>query len=156
MHLEPPGCNHGKGVSLLLRHMRPSRLKHVFDGELGYVSCQMMASPDRGFSFTRALLGLATPELHLCGDPAAVPLLEHFCREMGDTLEVGTALTESLWYAFGMQLLWRTKDFLESVIQVLSEHNGSCCREALVTCWTCAVRQCLAGELFGVQALYES
>ncbi|GAQ77657.1 ATP-dependent RNA helicase [Klebsormidium nitens] len=49
---------------------------------------QMMASPDRGFAFTRALLGLATPELHVCGDPAAVPLVEQFCRETGDELQV--------------------------------------------------------------------
>jgi hypothetical protein len=90
------------------------------------VSRQMMASPDRGFSFTRALLGLASPELHLCGDPAAVPLLEHFCRETGDTLEVGNPLTESVWCAFGMRSLWRTKDFLESVIQVFSIMHTAC------------------------------
>nr|GFD59215.1 helicase, C-terminal [Tanacetum cinerariifolium] len=32
---------------------------------------QMIGCRTRGFSFTRALLGIAANELHLCGDPAA-------------------------------------------------------------------------------------
>ncbi|GAB4843349.1 RNA helicase [Ancistrocladus abbreviatus] len=49
---------------------------------------QMLGCRTRGFSFTRALLGLATDELHLCGDPAAVPLIQDILKVTGDTVKV--------------------------------------------------------------------
>ncbi|KAH8943386.1 hypothetical protein BDL97_13G049000 [Sphagnum fallax] len=49
---------------------------------------QMIACRDRGFSFTRALLGLAVDELHLCGDPAAVSIVDQILATTGDTFEV--------------------------------------------------------------------
>ncbi|KAL6526581.1 RNA helicase [Orobanche gracilis] len=42
----------------------------------------------RGFSFTRALLGISADELHLCGDPAAVPLIQELLEVTGDNVEV--------------------------------------------------------------------
>ncbi|KHN34117.1 ATP-dependent RNA helicase SUPV3L1, mitochondrial [Glycine soja] len=42
----------------------------------------------RGYSFTRALLGIAADELHLCGDPAAVPLIQEILKITGDEIEV--------------------------------------------------------------------
>ncbi|QCD91826.1 P-loop containing nucleoside triphosphate hydrolase [Vigna unguiculata] len=42
----------------------------------------------RGYSFTRALLGIAADELHLCGDPAAVPLIQEILKITGDEVEV--------------------------------------------------------------------
>lgn len=47
------------------------------------LGCQM-----RGYSFTRALLGIAADELHLCGDPAAVPLIQEILKVTGDEIEV--------------------------------------------------------------------
>ncbi|KAJ7528220.1 hypothetical protein O6H91_16G090200 [Diphasiastrum complanatum] len=49
---------------------------------------QMIGCQERGFSFTRALLGLAVNELHLCGDPAVVPLIQDIIATTGDSLQV--------------------------------------------------------------------
>ncbi|CAH2079131.1 unnamed protein product [Thlaspi arvense] len=51
---------------------------------------QMVACKQRGFAFTRALLGIAANELHLCGDPAVVPLVEDILKVTGDDVEVLT------------------------------------------------------------------
>ncbi|CAH9105125.1 unnamed protein product [Cuscuta europaea] len=49
---------------------------------------QMVGCSTRGFSFTRALLGISADELHLCGDPAAVPLIEEILKATGDNVKV--------------------------------------------------------------------
>ncbi|CAA7388067.1 unnamed protein product [Spirodela intermedia] len=49
---------------------------------------QMISCRTRGFSFTRALLGISSDELHVCGDPAAVPLIQKILEVTGDTIEV--------------------------------------------------------------------
>ncbi|KAL3505963.1 hypothetical protein ACH5RR_031345 [Cinchona calisaya] len=49
---------------------------------------QMLGCRTRGFSFTRALLGISANELHLCGDPAAVPLIEEILKVTGDDVKV--------------------------------------------------------------------
>ncbi|KAI3837614.1 hypothetical protein MKX03_029739 [Papaver bracteatum] len=49
---------------------------------------QMVGCRTRGFSFTRALLGIPADELHLCGDPAAVPLIQQILKVTGDSVEV--------------------------------------------------------------------
>ncbi|XP_071735855.1 DExH-box ATP-dependent RNA helicase DExH16, mitochondrial [Rutidosis leptorrhynchoides] len=49
---------------------------------------QMIGCRTRGFSFTRALLGLPANELHLCGDAAAVPLVQEILSVTGDNVEV--------------------------------------------------------------------
>ncbi|XP_020519885.1 ATP-dependent RNA helicase SUV3, mitochondrial isoform X2 [Amborella trichopoda] len=49
---------------------------------------QMLGCSTRGFSFTRALLGISADELHLCGDPAAVPLIQEILAVTGDKIEV--------------------------------------------------------------------
>lgn len=48
----------------------------------------MLGCKTRGFSFTRALLGLSVNELHLCGDPASVPLIEEILKVTGDHVKV--------------------------------------------------------------------
>ncbi|KAH1223153.1 DExH-box ATP-dependent RNA helicase DExH16, mitochondrial [Glycine max] len=50
--------------------------------------CAMIGCITRGYSFTRALLGIAADELHLCGDPAAVPLIQEIMKITGDEIEV--------------------------------------------------------------------
>ncbi|KAH9764893.1 DExH-box ATP-dependent RNA helicase DExH16 [Citrus sinensis] len=50
--------------------------------------CAMLGCKTRGFSFTRALLGICANELHLCGDPAAVPLIQQILQVTGDDVKV--------------------------------------------------------------------
>ncbi|XP_062214618.1 ATP-dependent RNA helicase SUV3, mitochondrial isoform X2 [Phragmites australis] len=49
---------------------------------------QMVGCRSRGFSFTRALLGLCSDELHVCGDPAVVPLIQRILEATGDVVTV--------------------------------------------------------------------
>ncbi|XP_038883919.1 ATP-dependent RNA helicase SUV3, mitochondrial isoform X2 [Benincasa hispida] len=49
---------------------------------------QMLGCKTRGYSFTRALLGLCADEVHLCGDPAVVPLIQEILKVTGDDIEV--------------------------------------------------------------------
>jgi ATP-dependent RNA helicase SUPV3L1/SUV3 len=44
---------------------------------------QLVADAARGWAFTRALLGLPAATLHVCGDPAVLPLLERVVAESG-------------------------------------------------------------------------
>ena len=48
----------------------------------------LLSDPFRGASFTRAIIGLAAHELHLCGDPAMVPLVERIAEELGDKITI--------------------------------------------------------------------
>lgn len=47
---------------------------------------QMMSDEYRGWAWTRAFLGLQADEIHVCGDPSAVPLLRSLCVATGDEL----------------------------------------------------------------------
>ncbi|CAI9762181.1 unnamed protein product [Fraxinus pennsylvanica] len=49
---------------------------------------QMLGCRSRGFSFTRALLGISADELHLCGDAAAVPLIQEILKVTDDIVKV--------------------------------------------------------------------
>ena len=49
---------------------------------------QMMASEDRGYAWTRALLGAPASEVHCCGEEAAVELVRALAALCGDELEV--------------------------------------------------------------------
>lgn len=48
----------------------------------------MLSCSTRGFSFTRALLGIAADELHLCGDPAAIAIIQEILKATEDEVEV--------------------------------------------------------------------
>lgn len=48
---------------------------------------QMVGCRTRGFSFTRALLGISADELHLCGDAAAVPLIQEILKVTDDVVK---------------------------------------------------------------------
>ncbi|GKV52915.1 hypothetical protein SLEP1_g59466 [Rubroshorea leprosula] len=50
----------------------------------------MLGCKTRGFSFMRALLGILADELHLCGDAAAVPLIQEMLKVNDDNVEVQT------------------------------------------------------------------
>jgi ATP-dependent RNA helicase SUPV3L1/SUV3 len=49
---------------------------------------QMIAQEDRGWAWTRALLGTRAKELHLCGETRVVPLIRELAASMGDTLHI--------------------------------------------------------------------
>nr|XP_022336779.1 ATP-dependent RNA helicase SUV3 homolog, mitochondrial-like [Crassostrea virginica] len=49
---------------------------------------QMLRDQERGGAWTRVLLGLCAREVHLCGEEAAVKLVERIVENTGDTLEV--------------------------------------------------------------------
>ena len=49
--------------------------------------CQMIADRERGFAWTRAILGVLAPEVHLCAAPEARDLLIRIIESTGDTWE---------------------------------------------------------------------
>jgi len=49
---------------------------------------QMLGDAARGWAWTRAVQGVPAKEVHLCGDPSAVPLVRQMARTMGEELEV--------------------------------------------------------------------
>ncbi|GBG33893.1 ATP-dependent RNA helicase SUV3, mitochondrial [Hondaea fermentalgiana] len=49
---------------------------------------QLMGDRNRGWAFTRAVLGMPARELHLCGEEGAVELVKKICALTGDELEV--------------------------------------------------------------------
>lgn len=48
---------------------------------------QLMADPDRGHSWTKAILGIKAAEIHVCASPAAERVLKHLIELCGDTWE---------------------------------------------------------------------
>ncbi len=50
--------------------------------------CQMIADRERGYAWTRAILGVLAPEVHLCAAPQAKDLLLRIVRSCGDPVEV--------------------------------------------------------------------
>ncbi|KAJ2836786.1 RNA helicase [Coemansia erecta] len=49
---------------------------------------QMISDKQRGWAWTSALLSLRARELHLCGEPSAVPLVKRICEMMDEEVEV--------------------------------------------------------------------
>ena len=50
--------------------------------------CQMIADRERGYAWTRAILGVLAPEIHLCAAPEARDLLVRIIRSCGDDYEI--------------------------------------------------------------------
>ena len=50
--------------------------------------CQMIADRERGYAWTRAILGVLAEEVHLCAAPEAKNLLLRLIRACGDSFEV--------------------------------------------------------------------
>ncbi|KAA8491524.1 DExH-box ATP-dependent RNA helicase DExH18, mitochondrial [Porphyridium purpureum] len=46
---------------------------------------QLIANPQRGWAWTRALMGLQCPEIHVCGDASALALVRRLARQCGDS-----------------------------------------------------------------------
>ncbi|KAL5339022.1 P-loop containing nucleoside triphosphate hydrolase protein [Aspergillus crustosus] len=57
--------------------------------EVGVIDeIQMISDPDRGWAWTRAVLGSRVKELHLCGETRTVPLIRELAALNGDKLEI--------------------------------------------------------------------
>ncbi len=50
--------------------------------------CQMIADPQRGYAWTRAILGVLSPEIHLCAAPEAKNILIRLIESCGDSYDV--------------------------------------------------------------------
>ena len=50
--------------------------------------CQMIADRERGYAWTRAILGVLAPEVHLCAAPEAEGLLIQLIESCGDSYEI--------------------------------------------------------------------
>ncbi len=50
--------------------------------------CQMIADRERGFAWTRAILGCQSEEVHICTAPEALSLVLRLIKSCGDTVEV--------------------------------------------------------------------
>lgn len=50
--------------------------------------CQMIADRQRGYAWTRAILGVLAPEIHLCAAPEAKQLLLRLIESCGDSYEI--------------------------------------------------------------------
>ncbi|MBD5160953.1 MAG: helicase [Oscillibacter sp.] len=50
--------------------------------------CQMIADRQRGYAWTRAILGVLSPEVHLCAAPEAKDLLVRLIESCGDDCEI--------------------------------------------------------------------
>lgn len=49
---------------------------------------QLIGDPERGWAWTRALLGLQADEIHLTGDDSAIELIKALCAKMNDIVNV--------------------------------------------------------------------
>ncbi len=49
---------------------------------------QMMADSQRGWAWTRALVGMQADEVHICGDDSALDLVKNIVDLCGDTMEI--------------------------------------------------------------------
>ena len=47
---------------------------------------QMIGDPERGWAWTQAFLGLQCKEIHICGSPSYLPLIQELCRHTQDTV----------------------------------------------------------------------
>lgn len=48
----------------------------------------MLRDPQRGWAWTRALLGVVADEVHICGEAAAIELIKNIMVTTGEDVEV--------------------------------------------------------------------
>jgi ATP-dependent RNA helicase SUPV3L1/SUV3 len=49
---------------------------------------QLVGDFSRGWAWTRAFMGMQAKQIHLCGSPSMIDIVEKLCRQTGDTLRV--------------------------------------------------------------------
>ncbi|KAJ3309449.1 hypothetical protein HDV04_006027 [Boothiomyces sp. JEL0838] len=75
------------GVNKWSSTVEMTNLEKVFDIAV-IDEIQMIGNDERGWAWTRALLGVRANEVHLCGEESAVPLIERILEETGESLEI--------------------------------------------------------------------
>lgn len=64
-------------------------LTYWFTDEVAIIDeIQQIKDPLRGWAWTRALLGICADEIHVCGEAAALQLIERMCMTTGEVVEV--------------------------------------------------------------------
>lgn len=76
-----PGATH---ISSTVEKLDPHRFYEVAVVD----ECQMIADRDRGFAWTRAVLGCCAQEIHLCTAPEGVDLLVRLIESCGEPYEI--------------------------------------------------------------------
>ena len=61
---------------------------HIVDEVAVIDEIQMMRDPQRGWAWTRALLGVCALEVHVCGEASAIDMVKEFAETVGDEFEV--------------------------------------------------------------------
>ncbi|KAI1707733.1 ATP-dependent RNA helicase SUV3 like protein, mitochondrial [Ditylenchus destructor] len=81
--IETPGAKH---TSCTIEMLQTEKYYHcaIID------EIQLLRDEKRGWAWTRALLGVSADEVHLCGESAAVSLVQRLLKETGETVEVRT------------------------------------------------------------------
>lgn len=83
--VEVPGAMH----TACTIEMCPIEDDAFFLSDVGVVDeFQMIGCQQRGWAWFRAILGLPVSELHLCGNGAALELVQKLCQSVGDAVEV--------------------------------------------------------------------
>ncbi|KAK7035422.1 RNA helicase [Paramarasmius palmivorus] len=49
---------------------------------------QMIGDLTRGYAWTNAVLSICAPEVHLCGEETAIPVIQNLLKDTNDTLEI--------------------------------------------------------------------
>ncbi|MBT3980087.1 MAG: hypothetical protein HOE90_01970 [Bacteriovoracaceae bacterium] len=79
--IETPGATHISST------IEMARLNEKFDCCV-IDEIQMITDQQRGWAWTRALVNIQAPEIHVCGDPSVFEMVKKICDLCGDTLEV--------------------------------------------------------------------
>ncbi len=79
--VEKPGATHYSST------IEMAKLHERFDCAV-IDEIQMIADPQRGWAWTRALINIVAPEIHLCGDGSVLGLVEAILKMTGDDLEI--------------------------------------------------------------------
>ena len=75
------------GATIMSCTVEKLRIEEVYD--IAVVDeCQMINDRDRGYAWTRAILGIMCPEVHLCMAPEAKDIIIGMIKECNDTYEV--------------------------------------------------------------------
>ena len=76
-----------KGAKHFSSTIEMARLQQKFDCCV-IDEIQMITDPQRGWAWTRALVNIQAPEIHVCGDSSVFQMVQKICDLCGDTLEV--------------------------------------------------------------------
>ncbi|KAJ1734615.1 RNA helicase [Coemansia sp. BCRC 34490] len=89
MGIEPLGYNHKGTVNT---HVTSCTIEMCVLSTIYKVAVideiQMINDRQRGWAWTNALVGILADEIHLCGEPSAVPLVKKICESLDEEVEV--------------------------------------------------------------------